>query len=481
MDNLTKNSKMVQPASPQTGEETLPAKDAVALVSIADHGLRAFLTLQPPSNGGAAPTLEGLTAALAEKGVIFQIDQDRLDRLAREPIYGENIPVASGVEPVDGRNGTVKFLVRTQKSALVPKVRENGTVDYHDLDIVENVEQGQPLCIITPPTEGAPGRTVQDTPLPQQKGRPVPSCVGRNTELTPDSTMVVSKISGQVEFDGQKIHVDETFQIKGDVDNSTGNLRVAGNLVIQGAVQPGFVVECAGNMEIRGTVENATVKAGRNVTLSSGITSSTLSCGGDMRCRYIESSEVLVRGDLSTGSIINSTVSCGKNIKLESLIAKIIGGSCLAGQNIEARSIGSQANVRTKLELGADPALMERRQELTAQIPGLKAEIEKLNSLVDIFSQLKGLNRLMPDQAQALENALYTQETDWARLTAAEKELEEIAQKIKAKGFGQIRCTGPMYVGTSVVIGDAYLAISEPLKNVALHYHDGEILFGPIR
>ncbi|MPM90424.1 hypothetical protein SDC9_137545 [bioreactor metagenome] len=248
--------------------------------------------------------------------------------------------------------------------------------------------------------------------------------------------------------------------------------------MVQGSVQPGFVVECAGNIEIRGTVEHATVKAGRNVTLSSGITSSTLKCGGDMRCRYIENSEIFVRGDLLTGSIVNSTVSCGKDIKLDSLIAKIIGGSCLAGQNIEARSIGSQANVRTELELGADPVLMERRQELTAQIPVLKAEIEKLNSLVDIFSQLKGLNRLTPDQAQALENALYTQGTDWERLAAAEKELEEIAQKIKAKGFGQIRCTGPMYVGTRVVIGDAHLTISGPLNDVSLYYNDGEIRIG---
>lgn len=477
MDGLIKNPEMMQPASPGT-EEAPPVRDAVALVSVVDHGLRAFLALQPPSDGGAALSLERLTSALTEKGVIFQVDQDRLERLAREPIYHKDILIASGVEPVNGRNGTVKYLVRTQKSALVPKMREDGTADYHDLDMVENVEKGQPLCIITPHTEGIPGMTVQGAPVPQQKGKPVPSCVGRNTELTPDGTMLVSKISGQVEFDGQKIHVDETFRVKGDVDNSTGNLHVAGNLVIQGSVQPGFVVECAGNMEIRGTVENAAVKAGGNVALSSGITSSRLSCGGDMRCRYIESSEILVRGDLSAGSIVNSTVSCGKNIRLDSLIAKIIGGSCLAGQNIEARSIGSQANVRTKLELGADPVLMERQQELTAQIPVLKAEIEKLNSLVDIFSQLKGLNRLTPDQAQALENALYTQETDWARLADSEKELEEIAQKIKAKGFGQIRCTGPMYAETRVVIGNASLTLSEPLKDVSVYYHDGEIRIG---
>lgn len=478
MDGLMKNADIIQPVSFGAGEEAPPPKDAVVLVSIKDRGLRAFVRLEPPSYGGAAPTLETLKAALTKNGIVFQIEQDQLERLAQNPVYQENILIASGVEPVNGQNGSVVFLVRTQKSNMVPKTRSDGTVDYRDLDIVENVEKGQPLCAIMPPTEGTPGMTVQGIPIPQQKGKPAPSCVGRNTELTLDGAAVVSKIDGQLEFDGAKLHVDETFQVKGNVDNSVGNLRVAGNLVIQGAVQPGFVVECAGSLEIRGTVENATVKAGRNITLSSGITGSKLTCGGDLKCRYIESSEILVRGDLSAGSIVNSTVTCGKNIKLDSLIAKIIGGSCVAGQNIEVRSVGSQANVHTKLELGADPMLLERRQELTAKIPALQTEIEKLNSLVDIFSQLKGLNRLTPDQALALENALYTQENDWEQLATAQKELEEIAQIVKTRGFGRIRCTGPMYVGTRVVIGDAAFTVSEPMKDITLYYNDGEVCVG---
>lgn len=478
MDHSTDVLKPVRSAPGETEKITPPAKDAVIRVSVADRGLHAFLTLEPPENGGAGPTVEGMEAALAEKGVLFQIDRDLLKRLAVEPVYGQKLLAASGVEPLDGKDGTVRFLVRTQKAALVPKTREDGTVDYHDLEAVESVARGQPLCLIAPPTEGTPGTTVRGAPLPQKRGRPAPSCMGRNTELTADGAALVSKINGQVEFDGQKVHVDELFLVKGDVDNSTGNLRVAGNLVVQGAVRPGFVVECVGNVEIRGTVENAAVKAGGNVALSGGITGSSLSCGGNMRCRYIESSEIFVQGDLMAGSIVNSTVSCGKSVKLDSPIARIIGGSCLAGENIEARSIGSQANVRTNLELGTDPALMGRRKELTAQIPVLKAQIEKLNALIDIFSQLKGLNRLLPDQALALENALYTQETDWARLEAAEKELEEIAQKIKAKGFGQIRCTGPIYVGTRIVIGDASLTVSEPMEDAALYYRDGEIRIG---
>ena len=36
-------------------------------------------------------------------------------------------------------------------------------------------------------------------------------------------------------------------------------------------------------------------------------------------------------------------------------ISKIIGGTCVVAQNVEARTIGSAASVKTKLEIGTDP------------------------------------------------------------------------------------------------------------------------------
>jgi uncharacterized protein (DUF342 family) len=81
------------------------------------------------------------------------------------------------VAPVDGVDGTVAFLIKTEKG---PKIKENadGTVDFHDLDMVENVTQGQVLCTVTLPTEGTPGTTVEGNAILQRKGRPVPNTRG---------------------------------------------------------------------------------------------------------------------------------------------------------------------------------------------------------------------------------------------------------------------------------------------------------------
>ena len=334
------------------------------------------------------------------------------------------------------------------------------------------------MCRISHPTEGTPGISVQAKELPQKKGKPVPSYLGRNTELNEDGTEILSKIDGQVEFNGQQIHVEETFCVKGNVDNSTGNLKVNGNLIIRGMVLPGFVLEAAGKIEVEGTVVNATIKAGSNVKLHSGITGGVVRCGGDLACKYIENSQIFAVRNIHAESIVNSDVKCGKSVIVSGQIAKIMGGSCIAGENIEAGCIGSRANIKTKLELGTDPAVIERQQKLLAHISEMETQNHKLSPLLGLLQQLEISNRLTPEKIVALENARYTYETNLQMLELEKRELEEIAQSMKAKGFGRILCSKTIYVGVQIIIGDAHLSITDALNHVSLHYKDGEICVG---
>ncbi|MEA4932857.1 MAG: FapA family protein [Lawsonibacter sp.] len=458
-------------------KESLPV-DAIIQGSISNDGLKAFLKMEPPANGGAGPTLEAITDELAKKNITYQVDYKKLNILVANPIYHLGIPISSGLAPVDGVDGTATFLIRTQKSGVQLKTDEKGNVDYRDLDMVENVKRGQTLCQIVLPTEGTPGISVQGKELPQKKGKPVPSYLGRNTELNEDGTAILSKIDGQAEFNGQQINVEETFYVKGNVDNSTGNLQVNGNLSIRGMVLPGFVLEAVGKIEVEGTVVNATIKAGSDVKLHSGITGGMVHCGGDLACKYIENSQIFTVRNINAESIVNSDVKCGKSIIVSGQIAKIMGGSCIAGENIEAGCIGSWANIKTKLELGTDPTVIERQQKLLAHISDMETQNHKLNPLIAILQQLETNNRLTPEKNKALENARYTYETNVRSLELEKNELEEMAQSIKAKGFGQILCSKTIYVGAQIIIGDAYLNITDALNHVSLYYKDGEICVG---
>lgn len=481
MDVIAEDASLYEESPSEQLDEPQPAVDAVIHVFITDNGLNAYFYLEPPQNGGAAPTIDALKNALTLHRISYHVDFKMLRQLATNPIYGEDIIIARGLAPENGLDGTATFLIKTEREGFKPKDNDNGTVNYHDLDIIENVTKGQVLCTITLPTEGAPGMSVQGKELPQKKGQAVPSYLGRNTELSQDGKAILSKIDGQVEFSGNKIHVDQTFYIKENVDNSTGNLHVAGNLVIAGMVLPGFVIDAAGNIEIHGAVEGATIRAGGNVSLKSGIYSSELTCEGDLRCRFIDNSTVFAKGDVLAESILHSTVTCGKNIKVEGKIAKIIGGSCMAGQNIEVDTVGSMSNVKTKLELGTDPSVIQRQKDLLTEISKLEAQNEKLGPLLDILQQLEKSRRLSLDKQQSLEDVRFTYETNKAQLQESKKELDQIAEAIRAKGFGRIQCLSTIHPGTTVVIGGANMVISDTLTNTMLYYKDGDVCVGSAR
>jgi len=455
-----------------------PPENAIIHIKIAQNELEAYINIEPPNNGGLEPTFEALQAALSEYGISYNVNFEKLREIEAAPVYRSDILIACGVTPVDGVDGSASFKIRTEKSALKPKEREDGSVDYYDLGIAESVVQGQVLCVITLPTEGTAGISVKGKVLPQRKGRPVPSYLGSNTELSEDGTAILSKINGEVSFIGNCIHVKDTFYVKGNVDTSTGNIKVLGNLVVSGMVMPGLKVEAGGNIDVRGTVEASSVKAGGSIRLHSGIIGSSLHCDGDLRCQFVENCTIFVKGDINAEYLINSDTKCGKSIKVVGSRAKIIGGSYVAGKDIEAQTIGSPAGVATKLELGTDPSVIERQQGLLSRIAELEKSIGNLNPLITILRQMEADDRLPPEKKEILDNVGFSYDSNIILLEEAKKELEKVTLLIKIRGFGRINCSGTIYQGTKVVIGGASIHVKEDLLRALLYYKDGSICIG---
>lgn len=481
MNIFKQTSEVKSDISAETLPDAQSPVDAIIHIIITDQELEAYINIEPPQNGGATPTFEMMQAALSSYNISYNIDIEKLNQIATAPVFNRNILIASGIAPIDGVDGTASFQIKTEKSSPKPKNNEDGSVDYYDLDIVENVMQGQVLCIITPPTEGACGISVKGIELQQKKGRPVPSYLGKNTELSEDGTAILSKINGQVTVNGNMINVDETCYVKENIDISTGNIKVVGNLVVPGMVLPGFKIEAGGNIDVKGVVEASTIIASGNIKLQSGIISSTLHCDGDLNCRFIENCNVYVKGDIKAEYIINSSVKCGKNIKIVGMRARIIGGSYMAGQNIEAHTIGSPAGTHTRLELGTDPTVIQRQQELLVQIAELEKSIKNLDPLITMLRQLEDINQLPPEKRQILDNVGCSYNTNTKSLEEAKKELAEITQSVKAIGFGRIICTDAIHPGTMVVIGDANLSIKEALNSASLYYKEGAVCIGSAR
>ena len=160
-------------------DDAPPPVDAIVHVSVANDHLEASINIEPPLNGGERPNMEMIQAALEKSGITYNIDTKRLGEIVQLPPYNEDVPIAKGTAPVNGVDGTIRFEFETDTSKLRPKENADGTVDFHDLGIVQNVKQGQVLAVITLPTEGTPRHVGQGKRAEPEKGQVRPLLCGQ--------------------------------------------------------------------------------------------------------------------------------------------------------------------------------------------------------------------------------------------------------------------------------------------------------------
>lgn len=443
--------------------------DAAAKVIISRDNLSAYLHIDPPENGGKEISREMLAEELNKNKVTFGIIDGVLQDIEENRIYGREVLVAQGIEPINGNDGTYELLFDVGNEGK-PREGADGKVDFHDLGFVKNVKENQPLCSIVLPTEGKDGTSVFGRKLSAKNGKAIPSMTGKNTKLSEDGKVIYSVISGHVSFAVGKINVSDTLFIKENVDNSTGNIITNSNVVVAGTILPGFSVESEGDIQIGGTVSGSFIKAGGNVVLRNGIIGGKLECEGDLTTKFIENCDVFVKGSVKADYIMNCRIVCAKSIQASGTISKIVGGSLVAGEDITARIIGTSSYTKTYIEIGTDPTVVSRQQELIQLLPHLEAKIESLHSLISLFQQLQKANRLTDDKKQAFYDAVYSYKTSSELLRDGKQELEDITEAIKKRGFGRVICRGTIYPGTTVKIGDFKMVVNIPIVNKSLFY-----------
>ena len=383
-------SKMRRGETPLKAAEPQEAKaaDACAFVVVEKGALSATMVLLPPVNGGAPATVEALlTQCNKEYGVVAGLDEALLTRMVDQERYYVPFEIASGVAPVNGKDGYLDYRFRTEHT-YSPRVLPDGSVDYKDLDLFASVEKGAVLVVAVPPEEGAPGFTVRGECLSAKRGRHVRLPKGRNVSVSDDGTSLVADKDGRIDLIRGRVEISDVYEIRGDADMGVGNIDFTGDLLIHGNVIPNLTLRATGSIEIYGTVDVSTITAGKNIILHKGIQGAdkaVLQAGGDVIARFIERATVAAGGSVHSDYIVHSYVTAQESIVLKGKHGRLIGGTLRAGKEIIARTIGSSAGDDTTLELGLEPRLRTRMQALTAKRTQLLAQLEKIDSIAKVL------------------------------------------------------------------------------------------------
>lgn len=462
------------------------AKPAIT-VSISEDRMRALLTLPRPATGGPYPyteddTYEALTGVGVEAGVLLEEIED----LVAKERYVKRHLVAEGTPPAHGTDARIEYLVEIPEAGR-PQEKEYGRVEYRDLGMVVNVNAGQALARKIPATMGEAGINVLGRPIPPRNGRDFPLSVGRGAAFSEANPLeVVATIDGQLQVRGfgrsQRITVEHTFTVNGDVDFSVGNLDVDGKVVVYGNVRSNFEIKATSDIDIHGFVEDATLESEGDLHVRRGVVSgpnrAKIVATGDIHLQFADRTDVITQGDIH---VDREAVRC--NFQADGSVyvgaegssaGDIVAGTIAAGNEIRVVNVGSGRGVVTRLRVGEKPSHARKRREVRKQLKQSAKNLTMVNTqITHLEGQKDSFGKLPPERAELL-----------ARLVGVQEVLEEQAQQLKSElaAFSRegghsnprVLVSGQLSAWTEVTVKGRVRMFTEPLEHVQIDLTEDE-------
>ncbi|MCR5591147.1 MAG: FapA family protein [Lachnospiraceae bacterium] len=438
-------------------------------VTVPSDKMSAVCRFYPPSTGGAELTSSDIKSTLKLQGVTKGVDDKAIEAYLANRQYCTDIVLAKGLEPTSGTDASIEYFFNTNPN-LKPKLNEDGSVDFFSLSAISVVKKDQKLAELTKEVPGEPGFNVVGDVLPPREVRRLTLQFGRNIELSPDELSIKSLVDGHASLVEGKVFVSDVYQVS-DVDTSTGNIDYAGNVCVLGNVKTGFSIRAKGDVEVRGVVENALIEASGNVSIArgmNGMSKGTIMAGGNVVAKFLENANVNAGGYVHAEAILHSNVICKGEVTVTGKKGFITGGTIRTPATVYAKTIGSTMGVDTEIEVGTDPKLTIKANNLNADIAALKKKIEQAEPvLVTITQKIKAGEQLRPEQTLYFKQLSEQYKSMKAELDAKMDEMNDLLDKLEdTKGVEScIKVESFAYPGTKITINDTSIILSKPVQH----------------
>lgn len=447
-----------------TEKKTFKVSDAVMNSSaafcdyiISEDRITVKAIMYPAVGTGSDVTVEEVERDLRVKQIMFGIREGAIEELVNKKLYNTPVIVAQGELPVEGRDASIEYMFNTEHVAT-PKVMEDGTVDYHDLDLISHVEEGAVLARMNPEIKGTPGRDVFGTEIAPRHVKKINFKYGKNISISEDGLSLITKISGHVVLEGEKVFVSNTYEIPVDLDASTGDVTYEGDVVVKGNIRSGFSLKAAGNITVLGVVEGAYVEAGGSITINRGVqgmNKAEIKAGTLIVSKFIENATVSCDGNIEAGAIMHSNVSAKGNITVLGKNGLIVGGTIRAGKDVTVKMLGNDMGTVTNVYIGVDPTLKKKIHNLGESIKKNAEEKNKLNQLLTALRKKQEQEgRLEPAKQEMLQKTMRSLIILEQSLKQETAEYNEGKLLLTENVDVKVKITGTVYTGVRFTIGD---------------------------
>ncbi len=451
-------------------------------IELTDNDVRAFLTLdvdrEELSGPGRAELVKEIICNLREIGITYGIKNEvLLGGLENH----KRLLVAEGIVPVNGNDSAITMY---EMKEVKPEAKEDGNVDYYELNLINRVAEGEWLGERTDPGVGSPGKTVKGSTLLPVKGKLLPLIYDRNTvrEVYEDGvTRLYSRIPGAVHYDGDRISISNHLEISGNIDYRTGNINFDGFLTVRGTIEDSFSVTATQDIEILGDYGVGSVKditsSNGSIFIKGGIAGNNkavIYSRGNIYTKFVSDTSIVCEGSVHIGFYcLNSNIKA-KEVILDSPKGQIIGGNIEAEFRVVSSIIGSLSEKRTCITVkGFDRQLLKQAfDNNSADIETLKSELAKAKHELSVCGGSSGLSRGQLAGYERIRDNYYD---IMDRLRRAEEERKALSQYLRTRGEGEISILKKVYPNTLLSIKKMAKEITIPTMSTNFCIVDNEI------
>ena len=432
-------------------------------INISDDKMSATARFYPPSNGGEDMDKAEIVAELRFQGILHGIQENIVDDYIANRRYCTDYEIALGTPMQYGTDAYIEYFFNADNKAR-PTVKEDGSVDFFNLNILNNVHEGDLLAKLHPEKKGEMGRMVTGDPIMPPPVKREIIRYERNSVISEDKTELTSAVNGHVSLVDGRVFVSNVYEVE-NVDNATGNIDYDGSVKINGNVNANFSVRARGGVEVVGVVEGAFIEAGGNIIIGrgmNGMEKGEIHAEGNIIAKFLENAKAVAGGYVESESIIHSEVIAGTEIHVHGRRGFITGGRVSAQNMIEAKVFGSAMGAVTNVEVGLDPNLKVKSQQLKEDIKQHTQNLKKIDPVVKAAAmKLKLGGSFEPDQLTYMKQLSDQSRQMHNAIDADMYMLEELESLLETGADASIVVTDIMYPGTILTISEASMNVKQ--------------------
>ncbi|WP_243544401.1 FapA family protein [Pseudodesulfovibrio tunisiensis] len=428
-----------------------------------------------------------LEKELRDIGVAIDVELGAIDKaIARAEATGQpvhDVPIVQGKYPVPGRDGWLEYLVSTREDT--GQEDESGRLDFRNRGAYPMVEAQQTIARLHGPTQGQGGIDIYGKTIPASGGRELVIHLGENVMLLEDKVTFVSRAKGIMVMERNVLSVNDCLLIRGDVDYGTGNVVLEhGSVRILGSVNESFSVSAPKHVVVGGSVESATITAGGCVEVSGGILmpkGGRIRADGDVVTGYATNARIEAGGDVHiVNEATNSYIHADGRIVALKGHGIIQGGETVCAKGVEAKEIGSDMGVITKIAVRIDePADEELRQERAR----IKEAIRKIDETLGCGQPKEILARTARDKRHKVAAVIRHRIKLIERRKAISEELTRMALVRQERLAGiRIRVHHRINAGTVIQFGAKHVQIKKNMDATVIYWDPAtsDLVFGSL-